>query len=211
MKIIFRRLENVVLEIFENVTEIEIIDNGVIFAEGSLKMLELPPLILEDNVEIELGDSITPEIEALNQIDNMAKELSSKELVGIMNAVRHLIRADELSTDELFSIMAIFPRWDSYLGKTMTEGITVRYEDLLYKVITEHKSQAHLNPVDANYLFAKITPPGLIEPWERRDYTNPYTVGEKVLWEGEIYELIQGGTAYSYTPTEYPAGWKLIP
>ena len=35
-----------------------------------------------------------------------------------------------------------------------------------------------------------------------------YQTGERVLWQGDVYEAVQDGVVWS--PSDYPAAWKLI-
>lgn len=44
--------------------------------------------------------------------------------------------------------------------------------------------------------------------WEQRYGHNPYMSGDKVLYNGNVYESTFDGNTYS--PDTYPAGWKLI-
>lgn len=44
--------------------------------------------------------------------------------------------------------------------------------------------------------------------WEQPTSENPYNIGDRVMFEGQIYEsLIDNNT---WSPTAYPAGWQLI-
>ena len=44
------------------------------------------------------------------------------------------------------------------------------------------------------------------EPWAKDIIS--YKKGDRVLFNGSVYESLIDGNAYS--PTAYPAGWKLI-
>lgn len=138
--------------------------------------------------------------------------LNQAQFRSMAYAVQKLVRVDELSEEEYENIINLYSPWEMFVGQTIVEGTIVRYEGVLYKVVEgqTHKVEEHLDPVSMNYGYGKITPKGVIEEWEQRDYTNKYEVGEKVLWEGKVYELIEGGNAYSYNPTAYPQGWKEV-
>lgn len=133
----------------------------------------------------------------------------------ILDSLVHVVRNEidiTTATKEVYNIVKVlYPRWESFDGLTLKKDIIVEYNGRLYNTISEHQVEAHLNPVDANYLFYEYHPVDEILPWEQRDYRNPYEVGARVLWEGNVYELILEGNAYSYNPTAYPQGWKLIP
>ena len=47
-----------------------------------------------------------------------------------------------------------------------------------------------------------------IPEWEQRYGHNPYMTGDRVLYNGYVYESTFDGNTYS--PDTYPAGWKLI-
>lgn len=86
----------------------------------------------------------------------------------------------------------------------------MRYEGILYKVLQDHTSQATWTPTDAPSLFAKvlIPDPDVIPDWEQPDSTNAYMTGDKVRFEGKVYESLIDNNVWS--PAAYPAGWKEI-
>jgi len=47
-----------------------------------------------------------------------------------------------------------------------------------------------------------------VPEWEQPDSTNPYQIGDRVMFEGQIYESVISNNIWS--PTQYPAGWKLV-
>lgn len=51
-------------------------------------------------------------------------------------------------------------------------------------------------------------PTPAIAEWEQRDSTNPYMTGDRVLFEGQVYESTIDNNVWS--PSTYPAGWTLI-
>ena len=90
-------------------------------------------------------------------------------------------------------------------------GERVLYQDILYKVITEHDSQETWTPDISPSLFAKIineSTDGSIPEWVQPDSTNAYMKGDKVKYNGHIYESAIDGNVWS--PDGYPAGWKLV-
>lgn len=102
-----------------------------------------------------------------------------------------------------------FPAWDGN-GVAYEVGQRVVYDNVLYKVITAHTSQATWTPVDAPSLFAKVltSDDGTPLPWEQPDSTNPYMKGDKVLYNGKVYESLIDNNVWA--PDAYPAGWKEI-
>jgi len=59
-------------------------------------------------------------------------------------------------------------------------------------------------------LWAKVLIPdeNTIPEWEQPESTNAYMVGDKVTFEGHIYESAINNNIWS--PSAYPAGWTLI-
>ena len=86
----------------------------------------------------------------------------------------------------------------------------VQYNSVLYTVLQAHTSQETWTPTDAPSLFAKvlIPDPTVIPEWEQPDSTNPYNKGDKVMYNGVVYESLIDGNVWS--PEAYPAGWQVV-
>lgn len=102
----------------------------------------------------------------------------------------------------------LFPSWKA--GVEYKTGDRIRYEGVLYSVLQNHTSQADWTPPVAVSLFARvlIPDPEVIPDWKQPDSTNPYMKGDKVRFEGSIYESLIDNNIWS--PSAYPAGWKKI-
>lgn len=73
----------------------------------------------------------------------------------------------------------------------------------------DHTSQEGWTPTSVPSLFAKVlTSEGEILEWEQPSSTNPYMKGDKVKYNGKIYESVIDNNVWS--PDGYPAGWKLV-
>ena len=48
----------------------------------------------------------------------------------------------------------------------------------------------------------------VIPDWEQPDSTNPYKKGDKVRFNGVVYESLIDGNVWG--PTAYPAGWAVV-
>ncbi|HHX11116.1 MAG TPA: sugar-binding protein, partial [Firmicutes bacterium] len=84
-----------------------------------------------------------------------------------------------------------------------------KYENKLYKVIQEHTSQEDWIPSELPALYLNMMPENVIPEWVQPAMAeDAYSIGDKVIFEGEVYESIIGGNTWS--PTDYPQGWKLI-
>ena len=103
----------------------------------------------------------------------------------------------------------MFPIWDSTL--TYAVGDKVRYEEKLYKCLQAHTAQEAWNPADSASLWAEVLAgqEGTdIGEWTQPDSTNPYMIGDRVIFNGHIYESLVDNNLWS--PADYPAGWQLI-
>ena len=111
--------------------------------------------------------------------------------------------------DEIAAIVPdVFPLWDGNSVKYKL-GDRVTYNNVLYKVLQNHTSQEGWTPTSAPSLFAKVlTSEGEILDWEQPDSTNPYMKGDKVRYNGKVYESLIDNNVWS--PDAYPPGWKEI-
>lgn len=102
-----------------------------------------------------------------------------------------------------------FPEWDGD-GHAYAVGDRVMYDGTLYKVLQAHTSQSTWTPTDAPSLFAKAltSTTGEPLPWEQPGSTNPYMKGDRVAYNGKVYESTIDNNVWR--PDEYPEGWKEI-
>ena len=114
-----------------------------------------------------------------------------------------------ISDEVAEKIPEVFPIWDSN-GKQYKVGDRVQYNDVLYKVLQDHTSQTTWTPSDAPSLFAKVLTSTTGEPqeWQQPDSTNGYKTGDRVIYNGKVYESTIDNNVWS--PVDYPAGWKEI-
>ena len=109
-------------------------------------------------------------------------------------------------TDALEAI-DLYPMWSGdNVGYFV--GDRVRYNQILYKVLQNHTSQENWTPEAAPSLYAKvlIPDPDVIPDWEQPDSTNPYMIGDKVRFEGHVYESTIDNNIWA--PNVY--GWKEV-
>ena len=118
--------------------------------------------------------------------------------------------AQELDDADAADVPEFFPEWNPE-GCAYAVGDRVRYEGTLYKIIQPHTSQASWTPLAAPSLFAEILPGQggtEIGEWVQPDSTNPYMTGDRVIYEGSVYESTIDGNVWS--PADYPQGWALV-
>ena len=120
------------------------------------------------------------------------------------------IVANNVTDDAVaLTIQEFYDIWD--VGATYEVGRYLQYKGVLYKVLQPHTSQETWTPDVASSVYAKvlIDPSGeTIPEWEQPDSTNAYMTGDKVRFEGVVYESTMDNNIWS--PTAYPAGWKII-
>lgn len=110
-------------------------------------------------------------------------------------------------TDALEAIQ-LFPTWSAEAAYFI--GDKVRYENELYKCLQNHSAQENWTPIAAPSLWAKVLIPdeNIIPEWEQPDSTNAYQIGDKVFYNGKIYECTISNNVWA--PDIYPAGWKEV-
>ena len=117
--------------------------------------------------------------------------------------------AISLSDEDALEAKELYPQWSGE-GIKYVPDMRVRYDGILYKVLQTHTSQPAWTPPAAPSLFAKvlIPDPDVIPDWEQPDSTNAYSIGDKVRFNGKVYESLINGNVWS--PADYPAGWKEV-
>ena len=115
---------------------------------------------------------------------------------------------EEMTDEEAVERPILFPTWKS--GKEYTINERIRYGGRIFKVLQSHTSQEDWTPSRAPSLFAEILTSETGEPqeWQQPSSTNPYLTGDKVIYNGQIYESLIDNNVWS--PADYPTGWKLI-
>lgn len=116
--------------------------------------------------------------------------------------------ANTLDDETALNNTELFAYWSGD-GVEYTVGTKVRYEDKLYKVLQAHTSQEDWTPTNAPSLFAEVLAgqDGTdIGEWVQPDSTNPYMMGDRVIFEGVVYESTIDNNVWS--PAVY--GWKVV-
>ena len=114
----------------------------------------------------------------------------------------------EMTDEEAIERPILFPNWKP--GKEYTVNERIRYGGRIFKVLQNHTSQDDWTPSRSPSLFAEIltSEDGEPQEWQQPSSTNPYLTGDKVIYNGLVYEsLIDNNT---WSPEDYPEGWKLI-
>lgn len=118
------------------------------------------------------------------------------------------IASKSLNDEDALGGVELFPRWNE--DKSYEVDDRVSYNGVLYKCLQAHTSQSTWIPTDSPSLWAKvlIPDPEVIPDWEQPDSTNPYMKGDKVRYNGKVYESLIDNNIWS--PEAYPAGWSEV-
>ena len=118
-----------------------------------------------------------------------------------------------LTDEQALQVPLMFPKWE--VGKEYAVGDRVLYLGVLYKVLQAHTSQAGWEPDITPSLFAKNLivkdedgEQVDIPEFEQPDSTNPYMIGDKVMFEGKVYQSLIDNNVWS--PSAYPQGWEEV-
>lgn len=140
------------------------------------------------------------EIENLKAVKTTLEEKNSR-LTGYLLEI-------EMDDETMLELIDIFPMWSADSVGYLV-GDRVRFEDKLYKVIQSHTSQSAWMPSLTPSLFVEVVPPEVIPEWRQPTGAHDaYNVGDKVTFEGVVYESVIAANTYS--PSAYPAGWKTV-
>lgn len=147
--------------------------------------------------------------ESVNQITTqvLITTLNNGDVTSLKSVYAKM--AASISDDVALAIPEIFPIWLANSVK-YKNGDRVSYENVLYKVLQDHISQESWKPDVSPSLFAKVltSADNTPKPWVQPDSTNAYKKGDRVTYNGKIYESLIDNNVWS--PDGYPAGWKEI-
>ena len=182
----------------------------VMLENGFKEIINVVPSY-DANTQVVTMDSYTEEATTItvNYVVT-AKPLTKEEQLENQRNLALTFFAETLSDAQALQVPMLFDDFDGN-GVAYEVGKRIMFEGVLYKVIQAHTSQAGWTPTAAPSLFAKVineTIDGSIPEFEQPDSTNPYMKGDRVIFNGKVYESLIDNNVYS--PSDYPAGWKEI-
>ena len=130
--------------------------------------------------------------------------MTLEEAKAIIDALVTL--RNSAADEQALKASALYPKWK--VGTAYQKDERVLYDDILYKVLTDHTSQVDWTPDAAPSLFAKVLIPdkNVIPEWEQPESTNPYGKGDKVTHNGKTWRSTIDGNVWE--PGVY--GWEEI-
>ena len=182
----------------------------VMLENGFKEIINVVPSY-DANTQVVTRDSYTEEDTTItvNYVVT-AKPLTKEEQLENQKNLALTFFAETLSDAQALQVPMLFDDFDGN-GVAYKVGKRIMFEGVLYKVIQAHTSQAEWTPIAAPSLFAKVineTIDGSIPEFEQPDSTNPYMKGDRVIFNGKVYESLIDNNVYS--PEAYPTGWKEI-
>jgi len=130
----------------------------------------------------------------------------SRELARKFRKFIELMSKNATDEEALDNILA-FPKWE--IGKAYTKDERIRYNDVLYKVLQNHTSQADWTPDIAVSLYVRVSIeeyPEWVQPQGSHD---AYNKGDKVSHNEKHWESLIDANVYE--PTEsVPTLWKEV-
>lgn len=87
-------------------------------------------------------------------------------------------------------------------------GDLVIFNEKVYRSLIDYNTWSPEEYPMGWELISEPEPEPTIPEWSQPDSTNPYMVGDKVIYNGNIYQSTIDNNIWS--PDTYPAGWQLI-
>ena len=113
-------------------------------------------------------------------------EISLQEKKQTALAIKLL--APTLSDEDLTQVPLLIDEWVAEVEYVADKSV-VRYEDVLYRVITSHRSQSDWPPSGVPALYKIIEAPGVIGPWRQPlGEHDAYQTGDKVTHKDKTWE-----------------------
>ena len=169
---------------------------------------DIPPQELSDEDRIEREANSTRDNLQTMAVNSMMRMLAGNDITD--DKYEYQTQLMSISDAVALKMPDVFPEW-SEASVFYRKDMKLTYNGVLYKVLQDHTSQASWTPDAAPSLFAKVlvtgdedTPP----EWQQPDSTNAYMTGDRVTFEGHVYESLIDNNVWS--PAAYPQGWKLI-
>lgn len=141
-------------------------------------------------------------------LDSMMLVLNGSSEVSTLQQ-EYQAELDSVTDDIALYMVEMYPLWNSD-GVQYKKNQRVSYDGILYKILQDHTSQETWKPIVSPSLFVKVISSinGEIPEWQQPSAENAYQKGDKVRYNGKVYESLIDNNVWS--PDAYPAGWKDI-
>ena len=175
-------------------------------------MIAVDDEILEQRAITKLAREFNPS----NALEELTRKQEEQEQ-SIKSILKTITLAKDLSDNQKEEILSRYEEYQE--DKEYKEGDKFTFDGKIYEVIQGHRSQANWIPSSTpalykEFLSVKIKDEEGNESEVVAEFKKPtgahdaYQKGDKVSFEGAIYESTVDNNAYS--PFEYQQGWKKI-
>lgn len=180
------------------------------FYEHASKLIDKE---LNERVEVveSLTESTSEEVSVINE--------SIKATHSSLNTLSKQILKSDIPAEDYQELISIYPEWETDVW--VYAGDITSYNGKAYEVVPhEHYTVVSQEPDVTPAVFNEITPAVIVDDetgeeaeiipeWEKPPYAEVgYNTGDKVMFEGQIWESTTDKNTWS--PTEYPDAWELV-
>lgn len=146
-----------------------------------------------------------------NDIQAMKAEMSHLRTENAFMSTALTFAAETFTDEQALKVPTLYEVWDGE-GLSYCAGKRLRFNGVLYKVLSDHTSQPDWTPEAALSLFAKVLveDPNAIVEWEQPGSTNGYMTGNKVTHNGVIYESLVDNNVWEPGATGSETVWKVV-
>ena len=156
----------------------------------------------------DIDDAIITLTELLERVENVVAKQDEQD-----NKIDKILIYSSMSEEDKSNLVKDIKVWT--VGESLKAGDLRRVGNIAYEVIQAHTTQADWRPENTPALY-KIYIPKTTEDGQEviPDFKQPtgahdaYKLGDKVRFNGKIYESVIDNNAYS--PEAYSQGWKII-
>ena len=92
---------------------------------------------------------------AIIDVNNITVE-SLENIEGIMGAIAENINSVSMTDNEAVAKTKFFPKWESFIGKELSEGMKVQHNGKLYQTSQTHTAQSDWTPDISVALFKVV-------------------------------------------------------
>lgn len=170
-----------------------------------------PVAVFDYLPESDLGKLQKEVKEVKENAENMKTKMDSMETENEIINLAATFAAESFTDEQALKVPTLYPEWsgDGILYKS---DMRCRSNDILYKVLQDHTSQADWNPESAPSLFARvlIEDPNTIPEWIQPDSTNGYMTGDKVIHNEKTWESLVNNNVWEPGVTGTESAWKEV-
>lgn len=106
---------------------------------------------------------------------------------------------------DALEMVELFPHW--VVDKSVIAGERLQYNNVLYKCVQAHTTQADWTPDITPALWVEVSVDEWPEWKQPTGSADAYMIGDKVTFEGKHYISVIDSNVWS--PSAYPVGWSL--